>query len=76
MFLAGTKTVLTDGAGAAKHLTDDPACAISAVDEREHDAFIKALPQGEQSVAAVGTVSGINYSKGRKTTITLYKSVQ
>ncbi|WP_114432401.1 ArnT family glycosyltransferase [Phyllobacterium bourgognense] len=76
VFLAGTKTVLTDGAGAAKHLVDHPACAISAVDEREHDTFIKALPQGEKSVAAVGTVSGINYSKGRKTTITLYKAVQ
>jgi 4-amino-4-deoxy-L-arabinose transferase-like glycosyltransferase len=76
VFLAGTKTVLTDGAGAAKHLTDDPACAISAVDEREHDTFIKALPQGEKSVAAVATVSGINYSKGRKTTITLYKAAQ
>ncbi len=75
VFLAGTKTLLTDGPGAAQHLTSDPACAISAVDEREHDAFIKSLPQGEKSVAAVATVSGINYSKGRKTTITLYKAV-
>ncbi|CAN7361624.1 glycosyltransferase family 39 protein [Phyllobacterium sp. LjRoot231] len=76
VFLAGTPTILTDGAGAAKHLVDDPACAISAVDEREHDAFIKGLPQGEKSVAVIATVSGINYSKGRKTTITLYKATQ
>jgi len=76
VFLSGTPTLLTDGAGAAKHLTDDPACAISAVDERERDAFIKGLPQGEKSVATLATVTGINYSKGRKTTITLYKAAQ
>jgi 4-amino-4-deoxy-L-arabinose transferase-like glycosyltransferase len=76
VFLAGTPTILTDGAGAAKHLAGDPACAISAVDEREHTAFIQALSQGEKSVAAVATVTGINYSKGRKTTITLYRMVK
>jgi 4-amino-4-deoxy-L-arabinose transferase-like glycosyltransferase len=76
VFLTGTKTILTDGQGAAKHLLGDPACAISAVDEREHDAFIRSLPRGERSVAAVATVSGVNYSKGRRTTITLYKAVE
>ncbi len=76
VFLAGTETILTDGAGAARHLLDDPKCAISAVDEREHAAFIASLPQGETSVSAVATVSGINYSKGRRTTVTLYKTAQ
>ncbi|UXN64653.1 glycosyltransferase family 39 protein [Phyllobacterium sp. A18/5-2] len=76
VFLAGTKTLLTDGQGAAQHLLRDPACAISAVDDREHDAFISNLPQGERSVAAVATVSGVNYSKGRRMTITLYKAVK
>ena len=76
VFLAGTKTLLTDGQGAAQHLLRDPACAISAVDDREHDAFVKSLPQGERSVAAVATISGVNYSKGRRTTITLYKAVE
>ncbi|MGO4449224.1 ArnT family glycosyltransferase [Phyllobacterium sp. TAF24] len=76
VFLAGTKTILTDGAGAAKYLLDNPACAISAVDERNQAEFLQNLPQGEKSVVAVGSVSGINYSKGRKTIITLYKAVR
>ncbi len=76
VFLAGTGTILTNGQGAAQQLLADPACAIAAVDERERDAFIANLPRGEQSVAAVATVSGINYSKGRRTTITLYRALQ
>jgi 4-amino-4-deoxy-L-arabinose transferase-like glycosyltransferase len=76
VFLAGTKTVLTDGAGAAKHLLANPSCAIAAVDERNQADFYQNLPQGDKSVIIVGTASGINYSKGRKTTVTLYKAVQ
>ncbi|QND53682.1 glycosyltransferase family 39 protein [Phyllobacterium sp. 628] len=76
VFLAGTKTVLTDGAGAAKHLLGNPSCAIAAVDERNQADFYQNLPQGDKSVVIVGTASGINYSKGRKTTVTLYKAVQ
>lgn len=75
VFLVGTQTHLTDGAGAAKHLLDNPACAISAVDDRQYDAFIASLPQGGKSVASIATISGINYSKGRKTVITLYRAV-
>lgn len=76
VFLAGTKTILTSGAGAAKYLLDNPACAISAVDEGSQAEFLQNLPQGEKSVVVAGSVSGINYSKGRKTTITLYKAAQ
>ena len=76
VFLAGTQTVLTNGAGAAKHILADPTCAVSAVDEREHEAFINSLPEGEKSVASLANVSGINYSKGRKTTITLYRAAK
>lgn len=76
VFLAGTKTVLTDGAGAAQHILADPQCAIAAVDESQRGGFIATLPEGEKSVAALATVSGINYSKGRRTTITLYKAAQ
>ena len=76
VFLAGTKTVLTDGAGAAQHILSDPQCAVAAVDESQRGGFIAALPHGERSVAALATISGINYSKGRRTTITLYKTAQ
>lgn len=76
VFLAGTKTILTSGAGAAKYLLDNPACAISAVDEGSRAEFLQNLPQGEKSVVVAGSVSGINYSKGRKTTITLYRAAQ
>ncbi|UGY09267.1 ArnT family glycosyltransferase [Phyllobacterium pellucidum] len=74
VFLAGTNTVLTDGAGAAQHILADPKCAIAAVDEGQRNGFIASLPEGEKSVAAIATVSGINYSKGRRTTVTLYRA--
>lgn len=72
VFLAGTKTVLTDGAGAAARIAADPACAIVAVDRREAKDFFAALPQGQASVKPVASLKGINYSKGRKTTVTLF----
>lgn len=73
VFLAGTRTVLTGGAGAAAHLLDDPACAVAAVDGRDSAEFYAALPGGRDAVKPIATVDGINYSKGRKMTVTLFQ---
>jgi len=76
VFLAGTKTVLTDAAGAARHLADDPKCAVSAISDDRQAGFLAALPQGAASVTALGSVNGLNYSNGRRVHLTLYRMAQ
>ena len=70
VFLHGTSTLLTDGAGAADFLKDHPEgwAAIEAVakDEFEAEAGNAAEPAGE--------IIGFNYSRGRPARITLYRA--
>jgi len=72
VFLAGTPTRLTDGAGAARHLLENPACAVAAVDKRNKEEFLASLPDGGRPARTLASVEGINYSKGRRTTVTLF----
>lgn len=70
VFLLGTETVLTDGAGAAAHLDSGP-CAFALVEARAEPAFRAALPQGD-APETIGGVAGLNYSNGRAVDLTLY----
>lgn len=73
VFLLGTDTVLTDAAGAARHLSGGDPCALALVEARQEPAFLAALPDVDPPVFALGRVAGFNYSNGRFVTLTLYR---
>lgn len=74
VFLTGTATELTRGAGAAAHLRADPACNLALVEAREADAFTAAL-EGTP-VQALATTQALNYNNGRKLVLTLYQAAR
>ncbi len=76
VFLAGTGTVLTDGAGAAERLGGHPACGIAAVTDREEPAFLAAAKKAGLALHAGGRIDGINYSKGHRLTIRFYTAAR
>lgn len=72
VFLAGTQTLLTDGAGAAAALTADPACGIAVVGVAESQHFLAAIPGGADALKEIGSIEGMNYSKGEPRALTFY----
>ncbi|WP_027162383.1 glycosyltransferase family 39 protein [Mesorhizobium sp. WSM1293] len=76
VFLVGTKTVLTDVDGVAKHLLGDPTCALALAqigDEQKLNGLLEA--QGK-SASRVAEVDGLNYSSGDKLSLGLYRVSQ
>lgn len=71
VFAVGTDTLLTRGEGAARHLLDNPACALALVDGREEAAFRTGLAGAD--ARPLGTVRGFNYNNGRRIALTLYR---
>lgn len=71
VFLLGTETVLTDGAGAARHLAAAPD-AVAVVSAREADAFRATAAELGVAPCLRGAVDGLNYSKGDEVRLTLY----
>ncbi|QPC93457.1 glycosyltransferase family 39 protein [Mesorhizobium sp. INR15] len=74
VFLVGTKTVLTDVDGAAKHLLADPACAMALVSVGEEQK-LNGLLAGK-SASRVAVIDGLNYSSGDKMSLGLYRIAQ
>jgi len=71
VFLLGTDTRLTNGDGAAQHLFDNPTTLV-VVSDREEAAFQKHASAIGLRVRALGSVDGVNYSKGWQLRLTLY----
>jgi 4-amino-4-deoxy-L-arabinose transferase-like glycosyltransferase len=71
VFLLGTATQLVDGTGGARFLADH-ADGLIVVSDREEQAFRAALAPAA-APAALGSVSGLQYSKGRQHRLTLYR---
>jgi 4-amino-4-deoxy-L-arabinose transferase-like glycosyltransferase len=71
VFLAGTGTMLTDGATAAAVLGKD-ACAVALISDDQLEAFDGALTEGISSVEELGRVEGVNYSKGAARVMTFF----
>ena len=71
VFLLGTETRLTDGAGAAEVGAFQGGLAL--VEDDERSAFLAHLAELEADAVKVGELSGLNYSRGRKVHITLYR---
>ena len=66
MFLLGTHTLLTDGAGAAAFLSDK-AGAVAVVESAETASFQARLAVGGQRARQLGEIDGLNYSRGKPT---------
>ena len=71
VFLLGTKTVLTNGAGAARELAAAPGRAI-IVERREEAAFLSSLESMNLAAHVIGHIDGLNYSNGDHTALTIY----
>jgi 4-amino-4-deoxy-L-arabinose transferase-like glycosyltransferase len=71
LFLLGTETRLTDGFGAAEAGAGQGGLAL--VDDTERSKFLAHLAELEADATAVDELSGFNYSRGRRTHITVYR---
>ena len=71
VFLLGTETRLTDGTGAADAGAFQGGLAL--VEDTERPAFLARLAEIEADAVPVDELSGLNYSRGRKVHITLYR---
>ncbi len=76
VFVHGTATRLSDGAGAARTLAEPGLCSVAVVERRQQERFDAGLGELGVEVEPVGTVSGLNYSRGRDIAITIYRRVQ
>ena len=71
VFALGKDVVLTDGRGAA-----DAAAArggLALVENRERGAFLARLAELQDDAVAEGSLSGFNYSRGRRVHVTVYR---
>ena len=72
-FLLGTRTALETGAGAA--LIAGKSGGLVLVDSGESDNFLKLISEAGGRAEPLDEISGLNYSRGRPTRITLYRVV-
>ena len=75
VFALGTDTVLTDAAGAARHVAAGGA-ALALIEAREEAKFLAALAGLGRRAAALGTVSAVNTARGRPVRLTLYRATE
>lgn len=73
VFLAGTKIQLISAEGAAGFLRKNPR-GLALVDSRQESDFIAQTARLGLRVRQVGAFTGINYSKGKRTLLRLYRS--
>lgn len=72
-FLLGTETALDNGADAARTAARSGGLALVSDDQR--GSFLAGLATGGARADALEDISGLNYSRGRKMRITLYRIV-
>jgi hypothetical protein len=74
VFLAGTRTLLTDRLDdAAKHLLADPACAFASVPVDQEAQLNDALAKAGKRARRLAEIDGVNYSSGRTLALGLYR---
>ena len=72
IFLLGARTRHVPAQEAARRLLSGEASA-AVIEARRADAFLKHLGDDREAVRAIGApVAGINYSKGRNVSLTIY----
>jgi hypothetical protein len=72
-FLLGTETALSDGADAARKSA--VAGGLALVSDDQQSAFLTGIEAAGARADALESVAGLNYSRGRRTRITLYRIV-
>lgn len=72
VFHAGRDTRLIGPAAAADHLYREPACALALIDARDEPAFQGRAQVLRLAPRAVAEVAGVNYSTGRRLSLTVY----
>ena len=75
MFLAGTDTRFTDGAGAAEFLNHGD-CRFALVDARSERSFITRADAIGLRYARSARIEGFNISIGRPVALTMFRSEQ
>ena len=70
-FLLGTRTLLDDGPGAGRAAASSGGLVLVAEDQQ--GGFLAAVDKGGARADALEEIDGLNYSRGRKTRITLYR---
>ena len=73
MFLAGTATLLAPSGDAGADEVAAGHANAALVSDRDDQAFQAEAARHGLSLAAVTTISGFNYSRGRSTVLTLYR---
>jgi 4-amino-4-deoxy-L-arabinose transferase-like glycosyltransferase len=73
VFLAGSSTVLTNGAGGANFLADG-GCRVALVESRSESEFRERARDIRLRYSMIMTVEGLNYSNGRPVKVTAYKA--
>ncbi|HMH65786.1 MAG TPA: hypothetical protein VK515_09375, partial [Rhizomicrobium sp.] len=74
VFALGKDVVLTDGKGAAE--TTARAGGLALVEDSEQGDFLARLAELQADAKAVGDLSGIDYSRGRKEHVTIFRVAQ
>jgi len=72
VFLMGTKTLLTDGPGAAEFLEKTPG-AIAVVEAQSQPAFEAALALSGHQAKRVAELDGFNYAHGKPAALGLWR---
>lgn len=73
VFLAGTETRFTDGAGAAEFLRSGP-CHFALIDPRSERSFVQRADAIGLRYALAQRIDGFNVSIGKQVTLTLFRS--
>ena len=71
LFALGADVGLSDGAGAAEMAARGGGLAL--VEARERGRFFARLAEQEADAAALQTVTGFNYSRGKPVAVTIYR---
>jgi hypothetical protein len=74
VFALGKDVVLADGKGAAEASSKSGSLAL--VEDDARGDFLARLAELQADATPVGELSGINYSRGRKQHVTLYRVAQ
>jgi len=71
VFALGKDVVLSDGKGAAE--ASARAGGLALVEEEARGDFLARLAELQADAKTVGEISGLNYSRGRKVHVTVYR---
>jgi 4-amino-4-deoxy-L-arabinose transferase-like glycosyltransferase len=74
LFALGKDVVLTDGKGAAEASAKSGGLAL--VEDSQQGDFLARLAELQADTQPVGELSGINYSRGKREHVTLYRVAQ